>query len=97
MLRSSASAAARGNERVALRASGDPEADIALPERSVREGHLETPFEAMHRTFCAPIICWKMNNVNAALGPSSLGAWMSHAITAARRYSRGAASRWGPV
>ena len=82
---------------MALRASGDPEADIALPERSVREGHLETPFEAMHRTFCAPIICWKMDNVNAALGPSSLGAWMSHATTAARRYSRGAASRRGPV
>ena len=97
MPRPSASAAARGNERVALRASGDPEADIALPERSVREGHLETPFEAMHRTFCAPVICWKMNNVNAVLGPSSLGAWMSHAITAARRYSRGAASRRGPV
>ena len=42
MPRPSASAAARGNERAALQAGGDSEADVALPahqppERSVRD------------------------------------------------------------
>ena len=57
----------------------------------------ETPLEATRCAFYAPIICRVMDNVDPALGHSSPGAWMSHATTAARHYSRGAASRRGPV